>query len=220
MHKQGLILIPIQTHDIFKIPVFVTYLEGITDALQLMELLKKEFENNKFKEHLDKVPINQWNIKQTRSNLHKKKEFEPFCRAISDVVHSISMDIMEYEEYFVDITAMWGNRQSKGASFRTHTHHNNVFSGVFYPHEDKEFPPITFEKPFRNDFAPTVAKSNSYNGGISKFPCKKDCLIVFPAWMLHNIPTNVCDKDRYSISFNVMLRGTFGFVNANQSTLF
>ena len=214
-------LIPIQTHDIFKIPVFVTYLSGITDALQLMELLKKEFENNKFKEHLDKVPINQWNIKQTRSNLHKKKEFEPFCRVISDVVHSVIKDIMEYDEnYFVDFTAMWGNRQSKGTFFRSHAHPNNVFGGVFYPNEGKDFPPITFERPFRNDFAPTVAKSNTYNGGISKFPCKKDNLIVFPAWLEHNIPVNPSDEDRYSISFNIMLRGIFGWAGSNQSTLF
>jgi len=213
--------ISIQTHDIFKIPVFVTDLEGITDDLQIMELLDKEFENNKFKEHLDEVPINQWHIKQTRSNLHKKKEFEPFCRVISDVVHSVIKDIMEYDEnYFVDFTAMWGNRQSKGTFFRSHAHPNNVFGGVFYPNEGEDFPPITFERPFRNDFAPTVAKSNTYNGGISKFPCKKDCLIVFPAWLEHNIPVNPSDEDRYSISFNIMLRGIFGWAGSNQSTLF
>ena len=207
--------IPIQTHDIFKIPIFVTNLAGITDSLKIKDLLEKELAENKKKE------VDPWSIEQTYSNLHKKKEFEPFCAVISDVVHSISKDIMEYDEnYFMDITAMWGNRQPKGAFFRTHSHHNNIFSGVFYPDEDKDFPSISFHRPFRSDFAPTISKSNEYNGGLSGMKCRKDILIVFPAWLDHNIPTNPSDKDRLSISFNVMLRGVFSAAQSNQSTLF
>lgn len=201
--------------DIFKIPVFVTDLAGITDDLKIKDLLEKELAESKNKK------VDQWHIEQTHADLHKKKEFEPFCRAISDVVYSISKDIMEYDEnYFMDITAMWGNRQPKGAFFRMHSHHNNIFSGVFYPDENKDFPKISFHRPFRSDFAPTVSKNNTYNGGLSGMECKKDSLIVFPAWLEHNVSVNPSDKDRLSISFNVMLRGTFGETTSNQSTLF
>ena len=222
----NIVPVSIQTYDIFKIPVFVTDLSGLTDELKIMELLDKEFSENKFKEyppnkHFDEVPVNQWHTKQTHPNLHKQKKFEPFCRVVSDAVYKVVKYIMEYDEnYFVDITAMWGNRQSKGTFFRSHAHSNNVFSGVFYPNEAEDFPLITFERPFRNDIAPTVAKNNTYNGTTYRFPCKKDCLIVFPAWLEHNIPVNPSDEDRYSISFNVMLRGKFGLDGSNQSTLF
>ena len=188
---------------------------GITDDLKIKDLLEKELSENKKRE------VGPWSVEQTNANLHKKKEFEPFCRVISAKMYSISKDIMEYDEnYFMDITAMWGNRQPKGAFFRMHSHHNNIFSGVFYPDENKDFPKISFHRPFRSDFAPTVSKSNTYNGGLSGMECKKDLLIIFPSWLNHNIPVNTSDKDRLSISFNVMFRGIFGETTSNQSTLF
>ena len=136
-------------------------------------------------------------------------------------VSNISEKIMEFDQgYSTEITSMWGNRQSHLAHFRRHTHHNSLFSGVFYPDENKEFPPITFYRPFYTDFAPTVSKSNRYNGGTSRMVSKKDHLIVFPSWLPHDIPVNSSKQDRLSISFNVMMRGKYQEDRTNQSTIF
>ena len=208
-------LIPIKTHDIFKVPLFSIHLAGFTDDLKIKELLENQFVENK------KSDVAAWHVTQTNSNLHEKKEFAPLVQVIGDVAYSIITDIMEYDPtYFAHVTAMWANRQPKGAFFRSHTHHNNILSGVFYPDFDKEFPPINFQRPYVSDFAPTVMKSNKYNGGVSKFKPQKDTLIMFPSWLSHNVPANPSDKERLSISFNVMLRGVFSAAQSNQSTLF
>ena len=35
-------------------------------------------------------------------------------------------------------------------------------------------------------------------------------MLLFPAWLQHYIPSNDSNKNRISISFNIMLRGIIG----------
>ena len=204
-----------EVHNIFSVPIFVVPLEGVTDKLKIKDLLERELIENK------KAEVNPWDIEQTNPDLHKKKEFQDFCRVIKHFVSHISDKIMEFDEsYSAEITSMWGNRQRHLAYFRRHTHHNNIFSGVFYLDENKEFPHINFYRPFYTDFAPTVSKNNIYNGGVSQLESKKDMLVIFPSWLEHDIPINASKQDRFSISFNVMMRGKYQDDGTNQSTLF
>ena len=204
-----------QVHNIFSVPIFVTHLKGITDKLKIKDLLERELVENR------KEEVKPWDIEQTNPNLHTKEEFEGFCRVIKKLVSGISENIMEFDgSYSAEITSMWGNRQPYSAHFRRHTHHNNLFSGVFYPDENKEFPPINFYRPLYSDFAPTVSKNNRYNSGMSRMPTQKDHLIIFPSWLEHDIPSNPSKQDRLSISFNVMMRGKYQEDKTNQSTIF
>ena len=59
-------------------------------------------------------------------------------------------------------------------------------------------------------------KFNRYN-----FPVKtsKDMLVIFPAWLEHEVGENKTSEDRISISFNIMLRGRFGEINSKESSL-
>ena len=204
----------IETRNLFEVPIFITTLVGITDKFKINDLLDQEFIENKRGE--------EWQVIQTSPNLQEKKRFKGFCKAISDVVYTISSDIIEYDNnYSVDITAMWGNKQKKGIGFHPHVHHNNIFSGVFYPDGGEEFPGIKFYRPFDTALAPTIKNYNIHNWQTYELnACRKDCLLVFPSWLLHQVPINNSDKDRMSISFNVMLRGRYGHPNSNQSSAF
>lgn len=204
----------IEARNIFEVPIFITTLTGVTDKFKVNDLLESEFVKNK--------RGNEWQVTQTNPNLQDNVKFKGFCQAISDVVYTVSRDIMEYDrDYIVDITAMWANKQKKGTGFHLHSHHNNIFSGVFYPDGVDEFPGIVFYRPFDTALSPTIKNYNIHNW--QKYTldaCKKDCLVIFPSWLPHEVPINDSDKDRTSISFNVMMRGRYGYPNSNQSSVF
>ena len=44
-------------------------------------------------------------------------------------------------------------------------------------------------------------------------------LVIFPAWLEHEVGENKTSEDRISISFNIMLRGRFGEINSKESSL-
>ena len=205
----------IEIHDSFSIPLFVVKLEGLTEELKLKDKIEKEFIENIY-DHSECCPSRDyehepWLIAQTNPNLHEKIEFAAFKMEMIKAVSCISRDLMKYDKnYLVDVTGMWGCKQRPKASLHLHSHHNNIFSGVFYPEEDNDFPHIRFKKPFNSEFLPTVSEANIYNSGFY-FGAKpsKDNLIIFPSWLEHEVPANFSNKDRLSISFNAMLRGKF-----------
>jgi len=199
----------IEIHDSFAIPLFVVKLEGLTEELKLKDKLEKAFIENIY-DHSKCCPSRDhkhepWIIEQTNPNLHEKIEFAAFKMEMIKAVSCISRDLMKYDKnYLVDVTGMWGCKQRPKASLHLHSHHNNIFSGVFYPEEDNDFPHIRFKKPFNSEFLPTVSEANIYNSGFY-FGAKpsKDNLIIFPSWLEHEVPVNFSNKDRLSISYNV-----------------
>ena len=47
----------------------------------------------------------------------------------------------------LEITNMWIKFSQKGDIHNPHTHSNNIFSGVWYPFENKTQTPIMFQDP-------------------------------------------------------------------------
>ena len=193
---------------IFQTPVFLENLEGLTDSEGLYEYID---------ECCDGSVDNDWHFTaskfefvQSKRQLHKEKKLENFCnsvyKAIADVCKTYQYSMGEYTS---EITEMWGNRQKPGTHFKTHSHYNNIFSGVFYLNEDAKFPCIKFFRPVENTFDLFKEEYNQFNQGSFSVPTKKDGLIIFPSWLTHCVDTNESEIDRLGISFNVMLRGKF-----------
>ena len=173
-------------------------LEGLTDSDGLYEYIDK-----------CEMPIvfgSKFEVIQTKHTLHKEKRLETFCEEIYKCLDEMCK-ILQYEEYTVEITEMWGNRQPPGTYFKTHLHYNNIFSGVFYLNEDENFPCLTFYRPPQTTYDLLKKEYNAFNQGSYSVPTKKDGLFIFPAWLAHSVDTNESDIDRLGISFNVTLRG-------------
>jgi uncharacterized protein (TIGR02466 family) len=193
----------IEVHPIFQTPIFVYDLKGMTDAHGLDTYVKK---------CCDETPgkFGSREVVQSRYDLNKDVRVAPLRQAIQDITTTIARDVYKYSpSYVVEITSMWGNIQRPGAMFRSHVHHNNIFSGVFYLNEDADFPPITFWRPVETTLDPRKVDYNIFNQGSFARPVRKDHLIIFPAWLHHSVDINNTTKDRLGVSFNVMLRGDY-----------
>ena len=201
----------------FSIPVYKILLNGLSDEMNLESFLRGELDNNPNKDDRDDIKID-----QTYPDLHLKKEMQPLCDNIFKAVECILNDVLFIASgYQVDITAMWANKQKPNQQFHQHRHHNNILSGVFYANEGDSFPPITFYNPVDSQLCPThTGKYNQFNSTTHSQRAVKDTLLIFPAYLDHSVSINESDKERISVSFNVILRGQYGNPKTLQSVQF
>ena len=151
-------------------------------------------------------------ILQTKDNLHtklplfKKKVFETtekVCREFKFLYNTL------------EITGMWANMLKKGDSHPPHTHSNNVFSGVYYLENGA---PIQFfdPRPQASVLHPNLEYTTFDNSSMMQFDSQKGIGLIFPSWLQHWVPTT--QKDRISISWNIILRGDYGQPNTLQNS--
>ena len=198
---------------IFSTPIFSLNMEGMSDQLGLENIIREEIKNNS-------NGYSSGHICQSHPDLHEKKSVALLVNNIRESVRIISEQCYQYDPaYGIDITAMWANIQKPGKHFKRHFHRNNIFSGVFYTNDEDGLPPIKFFNSIQPQLSPTCVESNSFNSGTWTENCQKDTLLIFPAWLDHEVGINNSDRDRLSISFNVMLRGRYDHISNLQSSV-
>tara|TARA_R110001592_G_C12956674_1_gene731912 strand:+ start:273 stop:854 length:582 start_codon:yes stop_codon:yes gene_type:complete len=143
-------------------------------------------------------------ILQTKDDLHKK--LPSFKRKVFEVTEKICRE-SKYRYDTLEVTGMWANMLKKGDSHPPHTHSNNVFSGVYYLEDGA---PIQFfdPRPQASVLHPNLEYTTFDNSSMIQFNSQKGMGLIFPSWLQHWVPTT--EKDRISISWNIILRGDYG----------
>jgi uncharacterized protein (TIGR02466 family) len=143
-------------------------------------------------------------IIQTEDDLHKK--LPSFKRKVFEITEKICRE-SKYRYDTLEITGMWANMLKKGDSHPPHTHSNNVFSGVYYLEDGA---PIQFfdPRPQASVLHPNLEYTTFDNSSMVQFNSQKGMGLIFPSWLQHWVPTT--EKDRISISWNIILRGDYG----------
>ena len=143
-------------------------------------------------------------IVQTQDDLHKK--LPSFKRKVFEVTEKICRE-SKYRYDTLEVTGMWANMLKKGDSHPPHTHSNNVFSGVYYLEDGA---PIQFfdPRPQASVLHPNLEYTTFDNSSMVQFNSQKGMGLIFPSWLQHWVPTT--EKDRISISWNIILRGDYG----------
>ena len=144
---------------------------------------------------------------QTVYHLQNLPLFTNLSKKILDTA-KIWMEEFDYVYNSLKITNIWCNKLQKGKYHKPHTHPNNFLSGVYYPNSSET--KIVFMDPRVQNkvFIPTRKKLTYLNSPDWLFPIEKNTMIMFPSWLSHYVGT--IDKDRVSISFNIMINGDVG----------
>ena len=143
-------------------------------------------------------------ILQTKDNLHTKLPL--FKKKIFETTEKICREF-KFLYNTLEITGMWANKLKKGDSHPPHTHSNNVFSGVYFLEQGS---PIQFfdPRPQASVLHPNLEYTTFDNSSMMQFNPQKGIGLIFPSWLQHWVPTT--NKDRISISWNIILRGDYG----------
>jgi uncharacterized protein (TIGR02466 family) len=145
---------------------------------------------------------------QTEDDIYKISSFKPLVETVQHTVKDI-LKKLEYDYEKLEMTSMWGNHLKEGQSHPPHTHSNNLWSGVYFVESSKGSAPIQFFDPRAqaHNLQPKN-KPNWQNSGMLQFSAEVGTGIIFPAWLMHWVPTT--EADRVSVSWNILLRGNYG----------
>lgn len=117
-----------------------------------------------------------------------------------------------FKDYSLYISNLWININRRGAMNRLHTHPGCVLSGVYYV----DIPeccsgPFTFVKDFKDQqLKEHWGNANNFEQwegmNVNEYDIypENDMMVLFPSWMMHAVSKSSSDKDRISISFNLI----------------
>jgi len=195
----------IDIHDIFACPIYVTKRDSNLDSTE------EEKEIGKIvKEGMTK---NSGNSSSNNSYIFngKLKNIKQYCEQHLKIYVEHVINPKEDLDFY--ITQSWLNVTKPGECHHVHHHPNSIISGVFYISTEKN-DCIGFEEPNirkHGQIMLPAKENNTWNSINCFFPANNNELILFPSWLLHQVPPNKkATTDRISISFNTFVRGTIG----------
>jgi len=164
---------------------------------ELKQLMINEYQKDKA----------QW---QSGPDLYTKKEYRKFVDVVLQNTKYI-LDILKYSYEGFRITDMWSNILKPGEMHRPHTHANNFLSGVYYPYAE-EAPGIVFvdPRPAFSVIKPNKIENTKYNSDVYEYSVITNKMIIFPSWLQHYVPTNTSKSNRFSIAWNIQVKGKVG----------
>lgn len=148
--------------------------------------------------------MNGW---QSQNLLQQYPEFGEMNRRILDVCKSIA----ESQNFLPNIDLRhqaWVNISPPGASNRIHIHPNCHLSGVYYVSlQAPECGSIFFRDPRAAGtmLRPPIGQETHFTASEVRMRPEEGRMYVFPSWLEHGVETNQSDRDRVSISFNVLI---------------
>lgn len=198
----------IDLDNLFPTPLFRTKL--YPDDI---EILKNDIISN-HKKYTDSGNINHEmlsNGENAFTNLETNEKYFSFIERINEIVGNSLKKIYCYDNDIEPyICALWSTCCCPGESGEDHYHSNSYFSGTFYPFDETPseimFYSPTHEKTTLNINA-NVTEWNYINSTSYTIKPQKCDLIFFPSYLKHKVLKNNTNIVRYSLAFNVFLKG-------------
>lgn len=142
---------------------------------------------------------------QSSPELHRLTEFSSLVACINHAATSVLRFLkIGYDDFA--ITGCWANVNVKGALHRMHSHPNNFLSGVYYVQAAPGADTINFHDP-RNQtrvIRPPVTELTRENTDQVVVNVSDGTLLIFPSYLEHSVDASRSDKERVSVSFNIM----------------
>ena len=184
----------------------IVYVKDLPNANELNPYLEKHIvEWSRQDKGIEKTNVNGWH---SQTDMNNKKEYEPLTKELFQMQNEIIQE--EHLDIKPKLGNMWANINYPGGHNQMHLHPNSLFSGAYYikaspnsgrlglmdprPGVQQNMPPRKSGK------LPRELWRDTYYDPV---PGR---IIMFPAWMWHNVETNKSNDTRISVSFNFIMR--------------
>ena len=132
----------------------------------------------------------------------------PICQLITILEKKLQLCFQDYGcDGHPRIANIWFNINGPGSYNTTHIHTDSFLSGVFYIMCPENSGSIIFERQAQDQYVLGTYSRNNLDKIAAthwKYTPKQNMLLLFPAWIPHSVEINNSDKERISISFNVV----------------
>jgi len=188
-------------HDLFPTPVYQNNI-----PVTILDEVKQE-------EYREIVPDrNGYYTKNTRI-LDKYTDLKKTIKEHIDCF--VFQHLLIKKIYEFPIQNSWVNRHKKGDFSHKHFHCHSLISGIYYLKAPTEGGAPMFWKPdgFSNllgtMFNFELSGDNGINKLVYKINVKDGDLLLFPSHLFHSVEESKTDEERYSLAFNVWVKGDF-----------
>ncbi len=156
-------------------------------------------------------------LSSTDKNVLDRPEFAGIRRIVMEQIDVYAREILlvnESIEFYV--TNSWINVYRRGEQAGAHMHHNSLISGVLYLNATDAGGDIVFHRDVQSQvpFPPALDLDfdsfNIYNCKSWGYKPKTNDICLFPSVVSHSVEPNDSDEPRWSLAFNVFVRGNFG----------
>ena len=191
-------------HLFFSTPVWTSKINAFDKINQ--EILDYIYELQKSDtKGLTKSNFNGWHSKDF--DLKEKtptKFIKSLMVSINTALNDMNWDLDKQE---VKITNMWAIINEKGAFNQKHHHGNSDISAAYYVKAHDDCGDIAFYDPRPAPvFKHPLAKSpNILNASVNSIKPEEGMLVLFPSYLEHSVNSNLSNKKRIVISFNLSL---------------
>ena len=126
--------------------------------------------------------------------------FEPLVKEIQAVCKNINLGIKE-----IMVPQLWVNVNKKGDWNTIHQHGPYHLSGTYYVKVPKDCGKLVFRDPRPGAIGNTFFQYKFTNGEFMKINLADGLLILWPSFLDHFVEPSQTDKERISISFDVVV---------------
>ena len=123
-------------------------------------------------------------------------------RHVTAFAGAVEWDLRSRE---LTMTDCWVNIMSNRAAHALHLHPLSTLSGTYYVHAPQGCAGIKLEDPRLDRFMaapPRIAAPRPENRSWVTIPALTGQVVLFESWLRHEVPANLVETDRVSISFN------------------
>lgn len=151
-------------------------------------------------------------------NIHLSTEFEWLNSQIYKVcinyLQEIGVDTTQINIYAQKSWPVVSRKEADSFYLTPHKHTGSVLSIIYYLDVEESTSPIVFmDSNYLYDNLPLVESNQSkYTSRGMSFQPKSGRIIVFPSYLLHQVPNNTIKQRRVSISYDIMVTSK---VNSN-----
>jgi len=142
-------------------------------------------------------------------DLNILKKYKNLNKEINKAVDATLKEILMLRNINYRIFSSWLTKTAPKAFSEPHLHTNSWLSGIYYPKGDPGFS-IRFFNNTITQFSTPPTEYNIFNSRTWVITAEDNLLILFFSQLVHQIMPNTSNKDRFSLSFNLLPKGKFG----------
>ena len=183
------------------------YIKEIPNAVELNHYLEKQILrwNKEDPKGHNRTNINGWH---STTDMNKKKEYNPLMQELFAMQYEI------FKKEFLTLKPvlgnMWANINYPGGYNRPHLHPNSLFSGVYWIKAPENSGNLMLYDP-RPGVHTTMPdrKKGKLPSAVWRevhYKPRAGMIIMFPAWLWHEVQPNRSQDIRISVSFNFLQR--------------
>jgi uncharacterized protein (TIGR02466 family) len=143
---------------------------------------------------------------QSPSTLQGVEELRPLFEYICQMAFKAVADL-DFIDCDIALTEAWLNINDSRQCMNSEHVHGDVFSGVFYLQIPEESGRLVVRNPAINSIwkgCSLTSEKNQFTAENIKIEPTEGNIILFPSYLPHFVETNNHDKERISISFNLI----------------